>query len=72
MIQNIKGWRTIILHSTQLVLGLLTYAGVTVPDGMDVEVASAIETIVGLGFMVYGALGIGARVVTTTPVGKKE
>lgn len=67
-----KGYRTLILAGVQLVFGILALNGFVTPEGLDMQVANAFETIMGAASILFGAATAGARVVTDTPVGKKD
>lgn len=67
-----KGYRTLILAGVQLVFGILALNGFVTPEGLDVQVANAFETILGAANILFGVATAGTRVVTDTPVGKKD
>lgn len=70
--ENFKGWKTLIVSLTQVVLGVMAFAGYATPEGLDVELSNEISNIIGSILTVSGLVHGYLRTITNTPVGKAE
>lgn len=74
ILENLKGYRTIVVNVTVAILGLLVALGIIpVAETISAEqVSSNIDAVFGAVAVVTGAVNVVLRVFTNTPVGEKQ